>query len=161
MTLTACKRVKEWIDPEYGTRECLHCGVQVVGYGPSLRHQGEEDPTLEGAEPAVRARARTSDPDTSHWAAASVGPLRPNQRAVLTLLRNHPAGLTDEEMVERYQESRRGNPHVPAQTSSGLRTRRKELVDAGLVADTGEKRRTVAGRATKVWGAAPEPGTLT
>jgi hypothetical protein len=153
--------VKEWIDPDDGRRECLHCGVKVVGYGPSLRHEGQDDPTLEGADPVVVARARSTDPMTSHAAAASVGDLRPNQRAVLGLLRCHPGGLTDEQMVVHYQDSRRGHPEVPAQTESGLRTRRKELVDAGLVVDTGEKRKTAAGRATKVWKALPPPGTLT
>jgi hypothetical protein len=34
---------------------------------------------------------------------------------------------------------------------SGLRTRRAELVDKGLLADSGSKRTTSAGRRTIVW----------
>lgn len=143
--------VKEYQDPEDGRRECSVCGEAVVGYGPGLHHA---DAALDLAVTATKAHARSEDPVTSHAAAATAGPLRPAQRAVLRLLEAFPAGLSDEELVEEYQASRRGRPDVMAQTASGLRSRRKELADAGLVVLTDEVRRTAANRPTRVWRAA-------
>ena len=90
--------------------------------------------------------ARRTDPDTSWEAARSVDPLklRATQREILWVLRNW-GPLTDEEIaVIVGPES--------TQSPSGLRTRRRELVDRGLVVDTGARRRTRAGRRTIVWG---------
>lgn len=42
---------------------------------------------------------------------------------------------------------------LPQQSVSGLRTRRRELVDAGHVVDTGERVRLDSGRLAKVWAA--------
>ena len=74
------------------------------------------------------ARARSADPDTSHAAAASLAPdkIRLSQHAVLRhLRRNGP--MTDTELVDTFDGK-------IFQSPSGLRTRRKELVDRGLVA---------------------------
>lgn len=150
---------KEIIDDFDGSRECRVCGGDVVGYGPGLSHA---DPALDlpSSEPATVAHARIDDPATSYVAAASVGPLRPAQRYVLRLLKEHPEGMSDEQMVEAYQESRRGHPEVPSQTASGLRSRRKELADVGFVRETGEIRRTAANRPTRVWVASDTALTL-
>lgn len=86
-------------------------------------------------------RARPTDPATSHQAAATVAATTGRQ-VVLETLRAHPAGLCDEELVAVV-----GDRLSP----SGARTRRRELVDAGLVADSGIRRRTRAGRKTIVW----------
>ena len=86
--------------------------------------------------------ARATDPDTSWQAARSVGELRPRQAAVLELLADHD-GLTDEDIARLYVG--------PRQSPSGLRTRRRELVDMGLVVDSGRRGVTVSGRSTIVW----------
>lgn len=96
-------------------------------------------------------RARRSDPETSHEAASSLTHLRARQAAVLALLRLH-GPRTLEELVRDYHKSR----HTK-QSDSGIRTRCSELVFAGLVEDSGERRKTKAGRNAVVWRAVPEP----
>lgn len=92
----------------------------------------------------LEAHARRTDPWTSHEAAASVK-VRESQKLVLSLLRQGPA--TDEELADRAHAA------SAAISPSGLRTRRCELVVLGLAVDTGERRRTAAGRQTIVWAA--------
>lgn len=91
---------------------------------------------------AEEAHARLTDPDTSHAAAASVN-VRRSQQQVLALLREGPA--TDQHLATRAYE--RGLTISP----SGLRSRRHELVDAGLVEDTGLRERLPSGRHAAVW----------
>lgn len=109
---------------------------------------------------AARAVARTSDPWTSHAAARSITEeqLRDSQRAVLDAFRQYGA-LHHEALIELYEYARvnDGKPW-PRQSESGLRTRTKELRDAGFIEDTGETIRLPSGRQSKVWRAAPTPG---
>ena len=95
-----------------------------------------------------QAHARTTDPETSHAAAESIKPdaLRATQAAVLDAVRRH-GPLTDTRLisvaaVERWKMS-----------PSGLRTRRTELVDRGLVYDTGSRVRLKSGRMSTLWAA--------
>jgi len=90
-------------------------------------------------------RARSQDPATSHAAAASVTDLSVKQQAVMDTFRAC-GPMTDEELLDNYPA-----PDVPVQTDSGLRTRRHELVEAGLIEDSGETRPTRTGRAAVVW----------
>ena len=96
-------------------------------------------------------RARRTDPETSHAAADSISSdqLRENQRAVARCLREHGPG-TDTEWMGHYQlhHEERG---WPMQSTSGLRTRRKELVGRGLVIDTGDTKKLKSGRQSIVW----------
>lgn len=91
------------------------------------------------------ARARKTDPETSHEAARSVKDLRRSQWEVYRAFQRL-GKMTDEELLSEYQ-------YVSAhkQSDSGLRTRRKELVDLGWLRDTGERKTTYAGRSTIVW----------
>jgi hypothetical protein len=92
------------------------------------------------------ARARDTDPETSHAAAASLSSekIRESQALVLGLLRAD-GPMTDETLVAVVEERElRLSP-------SGARTRRKELVDLGLVEDSGGRVRTGSGRAAIVW----------
>jgi hypothetical protein len=84
---------------------------------------------------------RRADPATSFAAASSVvKKLRPIQEKVLAELRAAgAAGLTDLELEERCGSH-----------GSTFRTRRSELVDAGLVRDSGVKRHQ-AGSNRIVW----------
>lgn len=99
-----------------------------------------------GAEPL----ARTSDPETSHEAAESVRPFLTARREAVLLVLGGAGPMTDEELQAEYLFAA-GMDIVPAQSASGLRTRRSELVDAGMVVDTGERRRTASGRQAVVW----------
>ena len=104
---------------------------------------------------SLRAHARRTDPSTSHEAARSVHGLTERREAVLRILRER-GPMTDSRMVAAYLEERDQDPLArewPQQSVSGLRTRRAELVDDGLVVPVGESR-TPAGRRAIVWGVA-------
>lgn len=93
-----------------------------------------------------RAVARNTDPETSHAAAKSVGSdrIRSSQKIILNLLRKF-GPMTDAEIAGLMKVGF---------SPSGTRTRRKELVDKGLVRDSGNRKRTSSGRSTIVWVAA-------
>lgn len=93
-----------------------------------------------------RPVARPTDPSTSWEAAASLKPdnIRESQAKIMkVLLRAGP--MTDQEIYGFVQEF---------MSESGARTRRKELVDYGLVRDSGRRATTASGRSTIVWEAA-------
>ena len=91
------------------------------------------------------AHARSSDPETSHEAAASIKDIAATQFKVWMLFSAFPDGATDEELLRRARQT------GLLISDSGLRTRRSELVSKGLVEWSGEKRTTVSGRSTRVW----------
>lgn len=112
------------------------------------------------AELDLVAHARRTDPATSHEAAASLSSdkLRRSQEAVLRVLREGEPftgkPMTDERLVEAYEQCvRLWQCQYPKQSPSGIRTRRKELVERGFVKAMGT---TVlaSGRRAIVWGAA-------
>ena len=94
-------------------------------------------------------RTRKTDPETSLAAAASVKELTKKQEAVLELLRIY-GPFTDELMVKAYLQGV-DDGRLLYQSTSGLRTRRSELVRRGLVRDSGERRQLVSGRMAIVW----------
>ena len=120
-------------DPE----KCLHLDADRV-VAASGTWCGRCGTKLTGAV------ARRSDPDTSHEAAKQLTTdgLRACAKAVLNVLRSH-GPMIDEELVERVEPV---GPYSP----SGIRSRRAELVRAGLVeaAGTGV---TASGRRSQVW----------
>jgi hypothetical protein len=91
-----------------------------------------------------RAVARATDPPTSRAAAESLTAerIRESQEAVLKVFRACGA-MTDVELVERY--------FGPKQSTSGLRTRRHELVERGLLRDSGKRRTLESNRQAIVW----------
>lgn len=93
------------------------------------------------------AKARKTDPETSHEAAESVDRITETQEYVLRALRRPRA---DVELVEAYRKFKR----APRASESGIRSRRAELVDRGLVIDTGRRVRLESGRFAIVWGRA-------
>jgi hypothetical protein len=97
------------------------------------------------ADPAPAAHARRADPETSHAAAASLTPgtLRASQAEVLTILRQGP--MHDQRIAQTALAWH------SKQSPSGLRTRRAELVAAGLVEDSGRREILPSGRSSVVW----------
>ena len=93
-------------------------------------------------------RARNTDPETSHAAAASVTleTLTQTQALVLQMLQTH-GPMTDEQLCMRIADDQQSPVSV-----SGVRTRRSELVAAGKIVDTGERVPTRTGRQAIVWG---------
>jgi hypothetical protein len=90
------------------------------------------------------ANARNTDIETSHEAAASVTNITPTREYILKALRKP---RTDSEMIEFY----RGLKKAPLASESGLRSRRAELVEMGLVRDSGKRVRLESGRYSVVW----------
>lgn len=110
------------------------------------------------AQPEPLPKARSTDPTTSHLAAASVQHLPESRQAVLRVFtdaaREHDVrAMTDEELVLAYTH----HEYQPRQSESGIRTRRRELADAGYLVDTGQRGRTTSGRSSIMWGLARPP----
>ena len=94
--------------------------------------------------------ARRTDPDTSHKAAGSVAGLLVKQEAVLRVLRSI-APASDDELWSVYERRRSSGEDLPQQSPSGMRTRRKELVERGLVRDSGFRLLMASGRKSIAW----------
>jgi hypothetical protein len=97
--------------------------------------------------------ARITDPLTSHLAAQSVANLEATKLVIKYLL---TAPKTDQELIEEYTVGALLGKW-PKASESGIRTRRSELVEAGEVIATGEKRKTESGRQANVWSLTPRP----
>jgi hypothetical protein len=83
--------------------------------------------------------ARNTDPDTSRQGPKTVR-IAGHRLEVLALLRQRPR--TDEQLVACLSGQ---------MSASGARTRRAELVRAGLVRDSGERRLNSSGRKVILW----------
>lgn len=93
------------------------------------------------------AKARKTDPATSHEAADSVVFVTETQDSVYRLLSKR---MTDFELVDVYRKQMRLGK-VPFASESGIRSRRSELVALGLVEAKGEDK-SLFGRRCLVWG---------
>jgi hypothetical protein len=91
-------------------------------------------------------KARKTDPQTSHEAAKSVGMVSETQLIILRLL-GKP--MSDQQLVLAY--SKLMPFKAPLASESGIRSRRAELVQLGLVEAKGESK-TLFGRKCIVWG---------
>jgi hypothetical protein len=78
----------------------------------------------------------------------SIKGMRASQAAVLDAIKRL-GPLTDEELGQVYRQHSEGHGW-PRQSESGLRTRRKELVTAGLVEASGHQQ-TLSGRKAALW----------
>ena len=118
-------------------------------YRAQMRAAGES--YSRNVKPRFVAAARPSDPDTSRAAAESLNPtrVRDTQRQILAVLGLYGPS-SDEQIAEHYERLAAHEGWGP-QSPSGLRTRRRELVDAGLVVDSGQRTTTASGRQTIVW----------
>jgi hypothetical protein len=88
------------------------------------------------------ARARSSDPQTSHDAAASIV-TKPSQRDVIATLK--AIGPSTQKDLEEHPQLK--EDYSP----SRIRTAVRELADSGLVVDTGEKKTLKSGRRAIIW----------
>lgn len=99
--------------------------------------------------------ARITDMDTSWQAAASVQNISATQTAIMKLLATMP--MTDQQLIEFYQQQIRfgaDERDFPRASESGIRSRRAELVELGLIKDTGERIKLASGRNAAVWAVA-------
>lgn len=92
--------------------------------------------------------ARHTDPQTSHDAAASVTNLTETKLHILQIL--SLGDRTDEELILKYTiwGANNGWKYV---SESGIRSRRAELVKAGLIVDSGKRKTLTSGRDAIVW----------
>jgi len=123
---------------------CDYCG----GNNRHLTWCGDYRPAPVYAHTAPKARS--SDPATSHAAAATVttDTITDTQVAIVEVLRAH-GPLTDEQLCQRIADQR-----IEPVSVSSIRTRRSELAAAGRVVDTGRRQPTRTGRSAIVWGLA-------
>jgi len=91
---------------------------------------------------------RSSDPRTSHWAEGSVKNLTETKLIILTLLSE--GGMTDEQLIKAYRHAHDVGI-APKASDSGIRSRRAELVDDGVVWDSGRYNTTQSGRKSIIW----------
>jgi len=102
-------------------------------------------------------KARRTDPDTSHQAAASISNITETQRAIYYLLLAKPTSDVDGLRVYRLAETHAIAPRV---SESGYRSRRAELVSLGLAKDSGNRVKLPSGRFAIVWEAIPPKTSL-
>ena len=133
------------------TTICFGCGeyYRHLAWCPEIPEPENQRPRpIDFSEP--RPRARRDDPSTSHAAAASVRALTPTRRRVWEIVSQQPS--TDFEIRDQWFAT-----DGPPISDSGLRTRRSELVEMGLLADSGRTRKGPTGRAYTVWRATEFP----
>ena len=128
---------------DWGTRQVAYAAEALV----EAAHDEEAALQRQADRPAV---ARGTDPATSHQAAASAS-ARHTRQQVLQVLRVEgrsaaasafgELGLTDEQLCDK----------LPGCSRSGVRSRRADLVRAGLVAATHYTGTTSKGRQCKRW----------
>lgn len=88
--------------------------------------------------------ARKSDPQTSHDAADSVDDITETKQYILEALRSP---RNDHQMIQAF----RSMLNAPAVSDQSIRSRRAELVDAGLIEDSGQREKMPSGRWSIVW----------
>jgi hypothetical protein len=143
-----CQRVQEYgsgtpsLVPGFLLAKCPRCGKQTPHRKIEASPDRDRQPVTSTQDHAV---ARRGDPETSHEAAASVTGLRESQAEVLGVIRRR-GPMTDEEVLKVLSD-RGERPWTP----SGARTRRSELVTAGLVKDSGRRKRLPTGRRSILW----------
>lgn len=107
--------------------------------------------------PGGEAATRQGDPEESYSAAASTGNLTVNQRSVMTLMRVLGKPVLDEELIKAYERHRKALL-LPEQSESGLRSRRSELSNAGLLTQ-GESKKMTTGGTGRTWTLTPKETT--
>ena len=101
--------------------------------------------------PLPEPSARTTDLTTSHAAAASVRGTQNLRSRLTVLLRDHPQGMTHEQIVVLYTQVAY-QYGWPTATAQGIRSRIKELERQGVVKHDGTPtERTRNGRLTHRW----------
>lgn len=135
---------------------------------PTARNAEQPDLFGESRPSRLRAAARKTDPATSHKAAqkATRG-ISLKQLAVLECFQRREeydrasstfaSGMIDETLIRQY------GARVcwwPAQTESGLRTRRSELVTLGYLRASTQKGETTSGNSSTIWELTPSGAML-
>ena len=99
------------------------------------------------------ARARKTDPETSHAAADSITPegREASEHEVLAILADADTPITAEAIESRHEQRAGQGQTNHAYTAARLRTALKQLSDDGLVQRTAVEGRTKSGRRAATW----------
>lgn len=137
-------RLEAWLQEQSGIDSLL---IQLVL--DDFVYQPPQTPKSK-IRKSVKELVRRRDPGTSWDAALSITPEKRQElyRILYALLTKHP--LTDDEIRQRFEAN--SYPH----SASGLRSRRAELVAAGWIRDSGNKRASENGHPSTVWEALPD-----
>lgn len=95
------------------------------------------------------AQARSTDPQTSHDAAASVNNISKVQKAIMSLLQASP--MCDEKLIGQYRIWQQTDDRFPAVTDQSIRSRRAELVAMGIIEAAPYKEQMSTGNWANVW----------
>jgi hypothetical protein len=115
--------------------------LQWLGGDPCETHPAPDRPKQPDAKDITGPSHRRTDPVTSRLAAKTArGHAETNRALALEVLRSHPGGLTDFELAE-----------ITGFQQTSIGKRRGELRDAGLVVNSGRRRRTPSGSEAIVW----------
>jgi hypothetical protein len=92
---------------------------------------------------AIPARARNTDPETSHKAAEAIEPHTATIRRQVEAFAHQRGdeGFIDEDLSRAFE----------AENVSSYRTRRAELADQNIILDSGRRRQNEGGRECVVW----------
>lgn len=103
-----------------------------------------------GTKLSTKAKARMSDPSTSHDAARSITTdhLSETQSAIMVILRETP--MCDEKLIEQFRVWEQLG-RFPKASDQSIRSRRAELVRSGFVEYAGFDERMTTGRFGRVW----------
>lgn len=113
------------------------------------------------SSPDTTTMVRAGDPITSFEAAEKAALGRSAVRAVVLQILRADGPMTHDEMNQAYRHLVIVDTSVPRASDSGLRTRLRELVDAGLVAaHPAEFSTSKFGNRAKLWCAVEPDGTL-
>jgi hypothetical protein len=93
--------------------------------------------------------ARLTDPETSHEAADSVRNLTLTKKAIVSIFEKHNS-LSDYHLQIAYRGLVSGGD-APKASESGIRSRRAELVDEGILEDSGYRIALESGRSAILW----------
>lgn len=94
--------------------------------------------------------ARTTDPTTSHEAAASVMDLSQTKLTILQMFHKVGKPMTDNQLIVWYWWAV-NNLNAPRASDSGIRSRRAELVRTGKLRDSNQRHKLPSGRNAIVW----------
>jgi hypothetical protein len=101
-------------------------------------------------------RVRDRSPDTSWAAADQLTDDKVSQvAATIRVLLGSRGPLTQEQLVEAYDEYARQRSWIRPVTPQNIRTRAAELHHAGKIRDTGTRRPTRSGGSAAVWELVP------
>lgn len=101
--------------------------------------------------PLFAAHARSNDPETSKRAASSVVNLGRTRDAIRSILESYGPSTDDRIGVIYRGLSMMFGGDLPEVSTSGLRSRRSELVRLGLIEDSGQRAKTQSGRDSIIW----------